>query len=359
MPTEDIASRQGSRLSTITHHSHSCPRCGYDQSGLVAAWQSSCPLAGTCSECGLEFEWADVLNADRKPLRGFVEHERRGILGLRLLVAALRTFTWTWLPWRFWAKVRLHHPVRRSRWAVWFLLMIGSIHVLGTCAHVAARLILHQRTASMAAGTSDLVEYVLEAVAQPIAVIQATDDPSTGSTTLTNPFMWRVHWLFKEKGYLGGSVWMTFTVPMLAASFAFPLLLLILPDTRRIAKVRVVHLARAFVYSLSWVGALAVFRLFRCVVAIFEPPYSSIYRSPPRGWVWSLAPDGETLRDWRLHALAPMLLWLSVWWLACIWRGLRLPRPIFTWGVLLIAVMLAVMLAGTLTLIWSDGTVFF
>ena len=45
----------------------SCPRCGYDLAGVVESWNHaeslSCPLNGTCSECGLGFEWADVFRS--------------------------------------------------------------------------------------------------------------------------------------------------------------------------------------------------------------------------------------------------------------------------------------------------------
>jgi hypothetical protein len=39
-----------------------CPRCAYDLSGAVATWDASCPLTGTCSECGLGFSWPDIFH---------------------------------------------------------------------------------------------------------------------------------------------------------------------------------------------------------------------------------------------------------------------------------------------------------
>ena len=47
-----------------------CPRCGYDLSGIVASWTNSCPLTGICSECGLKFRWGAVL---MPLLRGTIE----------------------------------------------------------------------------------------------------------------------------------------------------------------------------------------------------------------------------------------------------------------------------------------------
>ena len=39
-----------------------CPRCGYDLSGIVASWKDACPLTGICSECVLEFQCRYLLD---------------------------------------------------------------------------------------------------------------------------------------------------------------------------------------------------------------------------------------------------------------------------------------------------------
>lgn len=39
-----------------------CPRCGYDLHGIFVSWRESCPRSGNCSECGLAFDWGDLLN---------------------------------------------------------------------------------------------------------------------------------------------------------------------------------------------------------------------------------------------------------------------------------------------------------
>jgi hypothetical protein len=43
-----------------------CPRCGYDLSGTIAAWECSCPVDGVCGECGLGFRWAGLFRV-REP----------------------------------------------------------------------------------------------------------------------------------------------------------------------------------------------------------------------------------------------------------------------------------------------------
>lgn len=86
-----------------------CPRCHYDLAGETARWSDAWPLDGQCPECGLGFEWADILAPDRRICIGLVEHAT----GLR------RRFRWTFttmrlavLPWVLWRKLRLHHEMR-------------------------------------------------------------------------------------------------------------------------------------------------------------------------------------------------------------------------------------------------------
>jgi hypothetical protein len=55
-----------------------CPRCGYDQSGVVARWQAgeSCPLASPCSECGFEIIWRNVFRPTLERVPWLFEHAR-------------------------------------------------------------------------------------------------------------------------------------------------------------------------------------------------------------------------------------------------------------------------------------------
>lgn len=39
-----------------------CPRCGYDLRGTIATWMQQCPLEGQCTECGLRFEWRELMS---------------------------------------------------------------------------------------------------------------------------------------------------------------------------------------------------------------------------------------------------------------------------------------------------------
>jgi hypothetical protein len=97
-----------------------CPRCGYDQRGEIVRWESACPMDGRCTECGLTFEWGDVLSMKRGRLPWCIEHvERRAIPRgtVNTLVKSLR-------PWRFWRQLRLSHIMRLRRLALYVFLIL-------------------------------------------------------------------------------------------------------------------------------------------------------------------------------------------------------------------------------------------
>jgi hypothetical protein len=94
-----------------------CPRCGYDLRGTMATWKDSCPLIGRCTECGLDFEWADLFDRTRKAPAWCIEYARRGPRSITRAIVI--TFLQSCLPWRFWHRLRLHHPVRFPRLALY------------------------------------------------------------------------------------------------------------------------------------------------------------------------------------------------------------------------------------------------
>ncbi|MHC4613719.1 MAG: hypothetical protein ACYTAU_09105, partial [Planctomycetota bacterium] len=112
-----------------------CPRCGYDLRGAVATWDATCPMTGTCTECGLSFEWAELLSAAFAMPRWCVEAPQR----LRGLPAqAVATFARSWLPWRFWAELRMSHPSRWGRLVAYLGLFAAVLYVAFALAHGAA-----------------------------------------------------------------------------------------------------------------------------------------------------------------------------------------------------------------------------
>src|SRR5256885_17124900 len=94
-------------LSFDRQHSIHCPRCGYDQRGIMATWIQSCPLTGICTECGLEMAWAEVLNPNIIKPRWCVEYVHHSSA---LPWASVKTFAMTFWRWRFWRTLKMSHP---------------------------------------------------------------------------------------------------------------------------------------------------------------------------------------------------------------------------------------------------------
>jgi hypothetical protein len=114
-----------------------CPRCGYDQSGAIAAWERNdpacCPLRGTCSECGEEFEWSQVFRpGQRWPIVPFESADHR-------LVASALVTVWRALrPWSFWTWVEPHAVPRWSRILPCVLCGVLVVHLVGVLVYAVA-----------------------------------------------------------------------------------------------------------------------------------------------------------------------------------------------------------------------------
>ncbi len=76
-------------------------------------------MEGKCSECGLDFAWANLLSPQLRRQPWLYEHAKRWWS----LGPLLRTFIESLMPWRFWRLVRVHHQVRPNRLVIWLLLV--------------------------------------------------------------------------------------------------------------------------------------------------------------------------------------------------------------------------------------------
>lgn len=284
-----------------------CPRCGYDQSGVVATWRDACPVQGVCSECGYAFEWSDVFNAHRLVLRGFFEHGK----GLwQSWLWAMRTLMWVLVPPWFWGKVRLHHEPRVWRMVWWIPVWFGSVWSVV----VALRLVLVVMEMSRRGlGGAYAVAEVVNAVLEPLLVIDVS------SYQMSTQF------------YVYDSLlsWRPATFGLIAQMLFFPVLLLILPETRKRAKVRAVHVVRATVYGQAWVIGIVLMYLASAVEDVI---WGAGGRVPMWG-VW-----------WALEGPLPIIFalsgWIALWWLCVLAMGFKVKRALWTWLVLMTPPML-------------------
>lgn len=280
-------------------------------------------MEGTCSECGLVFAWADVFDPVRSDLRGFVEHVRTPVLGWASFRAAFRTWAWTAWPGRFYARVLMTHRFDWRRMLLWPLLILLPLHALAS-ALGSVRIAAFPRTfGSMTGVTGWQVVGYLSSWTFPIASLQ----PSAIGT------MWppQIVWL------LSGAP--AYVYMALAMHGGYAALMLVLPTTRRIAKLRIGHIARAAVYGLAWVPLLCVFRAARNGLLLVQAAATPM----PAGWPGVGAPGPRPVRlaDFGEEPIRFLLMaWVALWWLSAMRRGWKLSEYWLVWGVLTVAAVL-------------------
>jgi hypothetical protein len=106
-----------------------CPRCGYDLSGI----RTPEATRGTCSECGLEFSWAE-LESGRLHFPSFSFEHARGWLPIAFLRTAARSIT----GWRLWGPLRMEHPIRVGRLILFVVLLGAAFHFLSVAGTITA-----------------------------------------------------------------------------------------------------------------------------------------------------------------------------------------------------------------------------
>ncbi len=309
-----------------------CPRCGYDQSGVVGAWRELCPLRGTCSECGHVFDFARVINAEQHKLSWLYEHTPRGL--------GIRRAWYTWqrmvLPWRFWREhdgLRLDSPFVGWRLGLWLPSLIASLWILGSTTELASTLIDllvdpagRTQLASMNAYRWLLV--VLQSYVSPAGRIVYNN---TGSIAAFN---FQIFMPYPAQAWL-------------ACCLLMPVLLLTLSASRAMVKIRAIHVFRAAIYGAGVTLALPIFALI----------LSFIYSTAAfQQWYWSWSTSGVNVGYLqqsveRVFAVGGGLLgiaWFAAWWWIVLIRVFALPNGRFVWAMLMVACLLAALIAACL-----------
>ncbi len=271
----DVLIDQTQLMRTPTAEPH-CPRCGYDMSGAAANWKDACELRGTCSECGFEFLWRDLFRPDRQLPRWLFEYtegRRANLLG------AWKTLFAAMIPSWFFARVKLWHAPVRNRILWWLPMLLLMAYVAATVVGVCTIWMMLESTVANGAfvggyrsyyykGDMEWVQYLNEVIApfgryEGQVPIQAWQPGLTWEMQM-KMMVWEFHFHRIPSGmcFLG------------AAALAWPAALLLLAPTRRLAKIRGVHVLRSSVYSLWWVvliaWAAALWRIVRAIDGLSE-----------------------------------------------------------------------------------------
>lgn len=303
-PTAAPQFRQPSPTQPVSYFVHhpSCPRCGYDQSGAIAAWERfappSCPLDGTCTECGLEFAWRDLLNPVYALQLNMFEHAQ-----MRRIASFLYTWWKALRPWALWSWIRMEHPIRRgptARFAVLGLLLTHSIVIAFSVAITFAMV----RTVGLIPRTM----YMVGSVKQ--SAIRAA-----------NPF--GVDWVYGSPHSSISRAIAPLELVALLAVMLVPLTFALLPVTLRKARVRRAHLGRIWSYSLVWlpIPFAATWLIHQGMIVI-----DFVERSQGKRPFW-LSNAMDRIRDvdgWI--TLAAVAVWTATWWSFAAGRYLRLPN---------------------------------
>jgi hypothetical protein len=109
-----------------------CPRCGYDQSGLEQSLRSQCergeldawPLKSTCAECGREFDWRDVFSIARS---GACFFETSRLTRFQAFSTTIRRMPRAQKLWKW---VRMEWPFRPGRMLLVLLVAMAFWSVL-------------------------------------------------------------------------------------------------------------------------------------------------------------------------------------------------------------------------------------
>jgi hypothetical protein len=293
-----------------TPATHSCPRCGYDQSGVVASWDTAdpprCPLRTICSECGHTLDWSVVSHPARQDLPWCVEHAPSHP---ELLRRALPTLVRVLLIVPYWRAVGVDTRVRLRPLVTWTLLVLLATLLFSALAIAAGPLYDWLFFGTPLANSGELL----------------------GAAPLAPQF-----WLYQAPNAAGGRSFaidtnhnaLTFLVLPIVVTCSWPLLLACLPFTRRLAKLRGAHIGRAWIASLALIA---------------------VVHASARGVALPLAAWG-VLWDYEIAyvlAVGPGL-WalISAWWSVAIIIGWRLKHARATAILLGIAALLLGLVIG-------------
>jgi len=287
-----------------------CPRCGYDQSGPVATWTVECPLSGQCVECGHCFAWADLFDPMRQDLPWHVEH------AASLVAVAVRTPGTAWrMVWPpvFWRRAGVHTrvSVRRLVEAVILGAVLSSLLAVLPLAFVWGLGRTRVGWATLSVGNyfdtfdlGDLTRDVSSALLLPYAFV----DPVFGPLGIS--------WHSGEQ-VLRDHAWWGLSI---GTGLTWMLVMGVLPVTRRLARLRLAHLMRAWIAGLIPLALL--WGLWRFGLTVD-------YVVRPRFPVLPIAP--------LITVLA--MIWTLVWWGAAVRAG---------WGVRSITLIVLVSFAAIL-----------
>lgn len=295
-----------------------CPKCGYDQSGEVATWENQCPTDGTCPECGLGFAWREVMRPLIDDLPWYIEHARSMRARVWRTPGTLRRLI---LPHVFWRGIDVRKRVAIPSLLVWCVLVCIGAHLL-----VAIPVGLGDWQENNWLGTSlrqyynqygfsAITAILFNGISLPLYRADPVPMASLFGVNVRQTW-WDTEELmrvfFRPIGFQLGFIALWLTV------------LLAMPRTRRLTKLRGAHIARAALLSMT--AMVLTFEFYRLNEALNG---LGGYRT------------GITSRLY-IATIPMMIAWQIAFWGSAIIFGWRI-RP---WRLLVVVGTLAALLGG-------------
>ena len=287
-----------------------CPRCGYDQSGEVAAWDDRCPLRGQCPECGTRFDWSFLFDPSRQSFPWLVEHTRSIRGRARRTIPTLLCLV---LPWVFWSRVDVHARTDARAVVGWLLMLFIGLHLL---CWLPFTVMLAAWDLGYALNFPDL------------SMLIGSMPGSQALRWLATGLLWPVASVWYNSGRLvWGDVFYREGVVLISA-MRFPLgmsltwftVLFALPITRSIVMLRIAHLQRAVLFQLS--GIIIAFSAIRLLY---------IFGASGTASVWVAVA--------LFACYVTLCVWTLVWWVCAVRVGWR----IRSWTLLILGTVAAVL----------------
>lgn len=316
-----------SRGDANSKHIHICPRCGYDQQGEIARWEvaepAACPLQGRCSECGLELNWRLIFRPELEVPGWFIENAERG----GMMWAAVRTATRSLAPWSFWKRIRMEYAVvlRRAVWAG-ILVAVGSYLLMMVC-------VLVWNPTNPKPLTVRVQLFLSSPLDHPLWL------PFSKHVDAWHSYRWWSRGLSIDSDSATTDVMKCGDATVLLTGALMPLAFVLLPVTLQRCRVRLVHLARIWLYTTPWVMLMAGPVLWALLSAIEQLPMQKLWRGVNPYWLIGMIGDRAPI---VVIGVCAGWLWVG-WGFACS-RYLKLPRPWLISSLLLsISLMLSVL----------------
>ena len=294
-----------------------CPRCGYDLRGAIRTWADQCPLTGACAECGLGFAWAEVLNPKFRQAMWCVEVPQ----GWRALPGQTRrTFVRTFWPWSFWSSLHMSHPSRWPRLAGYCGVLVIVMYVTFALSN---GLLAWAHWSEQARGTM-FTPMTPGLVVFAQAALLPLSDTSVGwfrvnTGPVRAPFPYAT-----PLDYVTG-FWMDYwkvVFFVLTAHTICGVAFVMLPMTRRIAKVRASHVVRVTLYGYGLLLPTAVLTTLMLVMYEIALPGAAL-AIPLVVLAWLMLPALEVM-----------------WWSVATSHYLKMRHP---WGIGVAVVILSLL----------------